>query len=318
MTERGYEKEDGTIISIHTPTQGVTHKEPWRCVLLAISIHTPTQGVTEMRERLYSKCKISIHTPTQGVTKMSCTAYVIVDISIHTPTQGVTRKKQRITLWTLYFNPHSHAGSDIDLLSYVNRKIGFQSTLPRREWRKTFSPVHEYIEISIHTPTQGVTTNTHFFQLRFAAFQSTLPRREWQRAFWLWYYSRGFQSTLPRREWHWKHCQLVWIVWFQSTLPRREWLPPRKQEKIRAQFQSTLPRREWLVCRKIRWRRGNDFNPHSHAGSDIIYCSSYNNPYDFNPHSHAGSDISEYPSLQTELISIHTPTQGVTPKNNIF
>ena len=98
-------------------------------------------------------------------------------------------------------------------------------------------------------------------------FQSTLPRREWQ-------YPRTsrntlprFQSTLPRREWRFFQCWLFWKRWFQSTLPRREWHIPRMQL-------SNI----------------SNFNPHSHAGSDVLgrcLATIYN-------------------------ISIHTPTQGVT------
>ena len=56
------------------------------------------------------------------------------DISIHTPTQGVTDFLYGEFLVQFYFNPHSHAGSDVDYVAKV--------------------AVHN---ISIHTPTQGVT-----------------------------------------------------------------------------------------------------------------------------------------------------------------
>ncbi len=39
--------------------------------------------------------------------------------------------------------------------------------------------------------------------------------------------------------------------------------------------------------------------------------------YDFNPHSHAGSDMHFTKYYMTVLISIHTPTQGVTAKDNL-
>ena len=77
-----------------------------------------------------------------------------------------------------YFNPHSHAGSDL------------ANTL---NWLVTI--------ISIHTPTQGVTMIRYTLRVRFL-FQSTLPRREWQPQHWRTLYEDGFQSTLPRREWH--------------------------------------------------------------------------------------------------------------------
>ena len=78
-----------------------------------------------------------------------------------------------------------------------------------------------------------------------------------------------------------------------------------------------------------------NFNPHSHAGSDIplivsstfffisihtptqgvtpCFWGSFRAFCDFNPHSHAGSDPYRHWQLNKwYLISIHTPTQGVT------
>ena len=54
------------------------------------------------------------------------------------------------------------------------------------------------------------------------------------------------------------------------------------------------------------------FNPHTHAGCDYLllkylyYCQS------FNPHTHAGCDPTKLSNGANEIVSIHTPTQGVT------
>ena len=119
------------------------------------------------------------------------------------------------------FNPHSHEGSDercsipctIDSISIHTPTKGvtpfsaglwafdgFQSTLPRREWRPLVCSELSGRTISIHTPTKGVTTYCGEKNGQ-NIFQSTLPRREWR-----WFFPLGviplvFQSTLPRREW---------------------------------------------------------------------------------------------------------------------
>ena len=77
--------------------------------------------------------KISIHTPTQGVTVFTNCSIVILGISIHTPTQGVTNKVFCFRIPIFYFNPHSHAGSDLAIFSHLFQHTIFQSTLPRRE-----------------------------------------------------------------------------------------------------------------------------------------------------------------------------------------
>ena len=76
------------------------------------------------------------------------------------------------------------------------------------------------------------------------------------------------------------------------------------------------------------------FNPHTHAGCDYLllkylyYCQSFN-PHThagcdrnaplrtpptvgFNPHTHAGCDPTKLSNGANEIVSIHTPTQGVT------
>ena len=102
-----------------------------------VSIHTPTQGVTVSKGRSCSDCRVSIHTPTQGVTPI-------------------------LELWKLLyrcFNPHTHAGCDIGRSLKKLVFLLFQSTHPRRVWRRVIIVVGQPYNVSIHTPTQGV---THF------------------------------------------------------------------------------------------------------------------------------------------------------------
>ena len=51
MTEGGDANEQDDIISIHTPTQGVTKDATTIPDEVKISIHTPTQGVTKKSPR---------------------------------------------------------------------------------------------------------------------------------------------------------------------------------------------------------------------------------------------------------------------------
>ena len=59
---------------------------------MLISIHTPTRGVTQYRQASRGNCRISIHTPTRGVTNGKPKDMFSYGISIHTPTRGVTPK----------------------------------------------------------------------------------------------------------------------------------------------------------------------------------------------------------------------------------
>ena len=54
------------------------------------------------------------------------------------------------------------------------------------------------------------------------------------------------------------------------------------------------------------------FNPHTHAGCDFRPLCPFNPCHCFNPHTHAGCDALDPVPLDGNLVSIHTPTQGVT------
>ena len=99
------------IVSIHTPTQGVTFLYICNVFRICFNPHThagcdnPLPRLTRVHNRFNphthagcdyckdNKCKIisvSIHTPTQGVTFSVITVPLSITVSIHTPTQGVT------------------------------------------------------------------------------------------------------------------------------------------------------------------------------------------------------------------------------------
>ena len=72
---------------------------------------------------------------------------------------------------------HAPARGATALDSLRNRKIKFQSTLPRGERRGGASDTYDVMAISIHAPARGATRNE--FEARInAVFQSTLPRGE--------------------------------------------------------------------------------------------------------------------------------------------
>ena len=167
---------------------------------LNISIHTPTRGVTIIRFAIYHKLNISIHTPTRGVTPSFSNLIPFWKyfnphshkgsdpqmetrnnnhyISIHTPTRGVTTATQRHILRHTIFQSTLPQGEWPLPMHICHRIKKFQSTLPQGEWpEENFYPLTE-IEISIHTPTRGVTADPAKSNV-ITGFQSTLPQGEW-------------------------------------------------------------------------------------------------------------------------------------------
>ena len=143
-------------------------------------------------------------------------------------------------------------------------------------------------------------------------FQSTLPRRERLPIKSLIPYSFKFQSTLPRRE---RQLLPKFLTNFQYFNPHShegsDTTPGVKDSKL-AKFQSTLPRRERQQMERYTRQKHkisihtptkgatavktvvttvwNDFNPHSHEGSDSRLWKNIRDQCNFNPHSHEGSD----------------------------
>ena len=193
-------------ISIHTPAKGVTVDDEMYAKAKEISIHTPAKGVTSTCSCLTDTGPISIHTPAKGVT------FHVIQYVAQKLFQSTLPRREWQQVWTdkngdKNFNPHSREGSDwaytynalqyqISIhtpakgvtLSLVNGGFVtiFQSTLPRREWRRyeiytkksrNFNPHsregsdqmargHNRKKnwISIHTPAKGVTLRGSLYQ----------------------------------------------------------------------------------------------------------------------------------------------------------
>ena len=142
---------------------------------------------------------VSIHTPTQGVTYLSFPSFQ----------NGVFQSTHPRRVWRCYsilqcvrqsFNPHTHAGCDMMWCGRMIYRAEFQSTHPRRVWQGDLNEKFAERVVSIHTPTQGVTTYGYIAVI-VRMFQSTHPRRVWQIIFRIIRIAQLFQSTHPRRVW---------------------------------------------------------------------------------------------------------------------
>ena len=127
-------QSQGTRVSIHTPTKGVTACSPAFSVTSVVSIHTPTKGVTKAFSLYNVMPQVSIHTPTKGVTNVGSGAAATAAVSIHTPTKGVTFAPNTTQTHMISFNPHTHEGCDATKSGIFSSASMFQSTHPRRVW----------------------------------------------------------------------------------------------------------------------------------------------------------------------------------------
>ena len=209
-------------------------------------------------------------------------------VSIHTPTQGVTAA----TIFCSEFNK-------------------FQSTHPRRVWliyhflhfrTECFNPhthagcddVTVYFsvsaKVSIHTPTQGVTQSiTSTKLIKIVSIHTPTQGVTLASYSLFWWYTSFNPHT---------HAGCDKEIWMRSL---RNGL-----------FQSTHPRRVWLM-EYFHNTRVIGFNPHTHAGCDQKMKLKEAMHWSFNPHTHAGCDFVQDAYVPVSIVSIHTPTQGVTP-----
>ena len=77
---------------------------------------------------------------------------------------------------------------------------------------------------------------------------------------------------------------------FQSTLPRREQLCHNYITPLYSSISIHTPTKGATLPRICKYRLNENFNPHSHEGSDVLGNGKYKTIEDFNPHSHEGSD----------------------------
>ena len=169
-----------------------------------------------------------------------------------------------------YFNPHSHKGSD-----------------------KCEIEMPKYKGISIHTPTRGVTILCVFYSQIFW-FQSTLPQGEWHFPKYHIISCCLFQSTLPQGEWritreactarecisiHTPTRGVTVIPGAPGTFDDISIHTPTRGVTARpaplapvCPISIHTPTRG--VTTLILWCRSSteDFNPHSHKGSDSNFC----------------------------------------------
>ena len=163
-----------------------------------VSIHTPTQGVTEPNNKKDLRYIVSIHTPTQGVTSVISTGFISCRFQSTHPRRVWPRWSIRRRS-IVCFNPHTHAGCDISA-TFSLLLIDVSIHTPTQGVTAVFGVQWWWARVSIHTPTQGVTGSCR--SIRYVPIVSIhtptqgVTKHSSKRI-----RKRKFQSTHPRRVW---------------------------------------------------------------------------------------------------------------------
>ena len=148
-----------------------------RIQLVIVSIHTPTQGVTAATIFCSEFNKFQSTHPRRVWRCYSILQCVRQSFNPHTHA-GCDSSPLRSYISSHRFNPHTHAGCDMMWCGRMIYRAEFQSTHPRRVWQGDLNEKFAERVVSIHTPTQGVTTYGYIAVI-VRMFQSTHPRRVW-------------------------------------------------------------------------------------------------------------------------------------------
>ena len=211
-------------------------------------------------------------------------------ISIHTPTKGATAEAEQGLQWLLYFNPHSHEGSDRALGQMKTNGRLFQSTLPRRERQLELEDIYDEIWISIHTPTKGATSHyplpilNHLYFNPHSHEGSDFPRPVKS-------YERLNFNPHSHEGSDFLYCKIIILIYyFNPHSHEGSDANPQGKREATLEFQSTLPRRErHRSCKK----------------KGVLFTISIHTPT-------KGATSIHITITAFSKISIHTPTKGAT------
>ena len=186
-------------ISIHAPAKGATAKRKIIIVFILFQSTLPRRERHKSFAIVATAIRISIHAPAKGATVQHTLERLKSQIiSIHAPAKGATFEPLPFFVSHCYFNPRSREGSDSKAkqehcLSSISihapakgatlstatnlYRLGFQSTLPRRE-RLLNNPCRLYRYNFNPRSREGSDAKAAIPPMHILLFQSTLPRRE--------------------------------------------------------------------------------------------------------------------------------------------
>ena len=126
-----------------------------------------------------------------------------------------------------------------------------------------------------------------------------------------------FQSTHLHEVWRWKQCTRQESISFQSTHLHEVWQEALNALLLEEKFQSTHLHEVWLLNLFFKYLVPMFQSTHLHEVWPIEYIFS-RWQLSFNPHTYMRCDVCPFSvTHQCLIVSIHTPTWGVTLRSVI-
>ena len=186
------------------------------------------------------------------------------------------------------FNPHTHEGCDRIFKHFGYDLKEFQSTHPRRVWLSLLWLFCRFFDVSIHTPTKGVTSRYQQW-LSDKVVSIHTP-------------TKGVTPLLS---------QYKRTILFQSTHPRRVWRTTCKAIRTIASFNPhTHEGCDERPARLFELLRVSIHTPTKGVTDQSCNWASVGRVSIHTPTKGVTQVINQY--AQDDRVSIHTPTKGVT------
>ena len=255
---------------------------------ILVSIHTPTWGVTPDEVSGRWGTGVSIHTPTWGVTPLSRLMEHLNKVSIHTPTWGVTGHQQWRSIGKPGFNPHTYMRCDSIYCSYD-------------EFKDSFNP-HTYMRCDsdqlFSLPCSAMFQSTHLHEVwqldneiynRYDSFNPHTYMRCDSKVMRLLLHCQCFNPHTYMR----CDCRLLLqnanSYCFNPHTYMRCDLHRRCFFKNYVLFQSTHLHEVWPLSLRLKNASGS-FNPHTYMRCDLPGCMTNQRLVSFNPHTYMRCD----------------------------
>ena len=186
------------------------------------------------------------------------------------------------------FNPHTHEGCDPSTPLWCWRQQVSIHT-PTKGVTVIMPAELKAKAVSIHTPTKGVTSKLSRTSPNSQVSIHTPTKGVTEGRLW------GTQQTFVSIHTPTKGVtDQVRVIGADLCVsihtPTKGVTLTKRCLRFVLMFQSTHPRRVWLSTLRLELHIPSCFNPHTHEGCDLVLSQTQGNKKSFNPHTHEGCD----------------------------
>ena len=187
-------------------------------------------------------------------------------VSIHAPTQGATKSPTCRPRWRSCFNPRTHAGCDVHLVTKLRQASEVSIHAPTQGATPTARRAARS-RVSIHAPTQGAPPDSARACTRGCFNPRTHAGCDWRHSRCVWHWAVSIHAPTQGATRSYLRDKRPKLV-FQSTHPRRVRPSATTDDVVVFQVSIHAPTQGATVLSSNASDVRTCFNPRTHAGCD--------------------------------------------------